>query len=285
MVAVAFSSAEGIQMITAISPTLFVTSNDDFSLLLWSFDTQLVQVALLYFNSSFGVANSGIAFDIKQDKYLVVGHSNGYVTTWTTASNNSVQYLQSIDVRSSNPVNPWDLHNIRGLSLVNHVDKNFKYVITGSEDGNLCIIQIPTGNLLSCTVYNPNAKRGINSIALSSSQLLVANCAVGYEDSNLWYYFVDVDNWTISLKSKMKLVVNETKEQVFNFCVKWGFYSGGECFFASTEEGALWMGTVESDAITTLGYQILDINLGAALDFQDGKLVAAANNVYEFTTV
>jgi WD40 repeat protein len=289
--AVSSPSSEGVQMITWLAPYVFASSNDDGSMIVWSSPSgswkDLQQLSVLSYNSTFGDANSGTALNIGNTLYLIAGHANGYVTIWSgKLDGTGLTLLTNVNVQSSHPVNPWNLYNVRGVAPIVWNETN-GYVVTGSEDGDLCVIEIPSGAILSRTVYNPTAQRGINSIATLGQNLLVANCSVGSNDKNLWYYWIDADNkWTISLRDSTNLKVNPDAPQVFNFDVIWGLYSGGICFFSSTEEGALWMGAITSDQkLSVFGYETVTTPLGSALAFEvDGYLVLVSYNLYEFTT-
>jgi hypothetical protein len=83
----------------------------------------------------------------------------------------------------------------------------------------------------------------------------VANCSVGPDDKNLWYYRMDLATGAIQLRDSANLKVNPSAPQVFNFCTIWGRYEAGVCFFSSTEEGALWMGTADGSRLSIIGYQ------------------------------
>lgn len=289
--AVSSPSSEGVQMITWLAPSVFASSNDDGSMIVWSSPSgswkDLQQLSVLSYNSTFGDANSGTALNIGNKLYLIAGHANGYVTIWSgKLDGTGLALVTSVNVQSSHPVNPWNLYNVRGVAPIVWNETN-GYVVTGSEDGDLCVIEIPSGAILSRTVYNPTAQRGINSIATLGQNLLVANCSVGSNDKNLWYYWIDADNkWTISLCDSTNLKVNPDAPQVFNFDVIWALYSKGICFFSSTEEGALWMGTITSDQkLSVFGYETVTTPLGSALAFEvDGYLVLVSYNLYEFTT-
>ncbi|MFZ5700695.1 MAG: hypothetical protein ACOY4P_05010 [Pseudomonadota bacterium] len=183
---------EGVQMIVPLEPSAlaFASSNDEQSLLVWASATgdwsNLAVAATLSFDASLGVANSGTTVDASGVQYLVVGHANGYVSIWLKGSGLADWTCTAVtDVCAAKPVNPWGLHNIRGVANVELGDGR-GYVVTGSEDGNLTIVRVSDGTILSATVYNPAAQRGINSLAVAGSTLLVANCAVGAADSNLW---------------------------------------------------------------------------------------------------
>jgi hypothetical protein len=283
-------SSEGVQMITWLTPRTFVSSNDAGTMIVWrSAGTswaELRRAAELTYDASFGEANSGDAFMLGANLYLVAGHANGYLTIWSGGPHgHDLQLVRSVDVRSAHPVNPWDLHNVRGVSLVQQTAAT-ALVVTGSEDGDLCIVRVPDGTIVSRTVFNPAAQRGINSIATRGRDLLVANCSVGPDDKNLWYYQMDLATGKIELRDSVNLRVNANAPQVFNFCTIWGQYQGGVCFFASTEEGALWMGTADGSKLSIIGYQEVTSPLGSALAFNvTGKLAMVSYNLYEFITV
>lgn len=287
--AVSSPSSEGVQMITFLSQGVFASSNDAGSMIVWYSANgtwkDLQQIQTLTYDSTFGDANSGTCFDMNNALYLIAGHANGYVTIWTgTLKGMGWKLVTSVNVRSSHPVNPWNLYNVRGVSTI-YWTNTTGYVVTGSEDGDLCVLEVPSGRIMSRTVYNPAAQRGINSITTFGQNLLVANCSVGSNDKNLWYYWINSD-WSITLRDSTNLKVNPTAPQVFNFDVIWGLYSGGICWFSSTEEGALWMGTISNNqSLSVIGYQTVTTPLGSALAFMvGGYLVLVSYNLYEFTT-
>lgn len=283
-------SSEGVQMITWLTPRSFVSSNDAGSMIVWRSAPDgtwegLRKAAVLSYDASFGEANSGDAFVLGSTHYLVAGHANGFLTIWSRTSNGGdFQLVRSVDVRSADPVNPWDLHNVRGVSMVQKTAST-ALVVTGSEDGDLCMVRVPDGAIVSRKVFNPAAQRGINSIATRGQDLLVANCSVGSNDKNLWYYRMNFSTGAIDLRASYDLKVNPDAPQVFNFCTVWGRYQGGVCWFSSTEEGALWMGTVDGPDLSIIGYQGFTDLLGSALAFNAiGKLVMVSYNLFEFIT-
>ena len=287
--AVSSPSSEGVQMITFLAQGVFASSNDEGSMIVWSSPSgtwkDLQQLQTLTYNSTFGDANSGACFGLENNLYLIVGHANGYVTIWSgTLAGANWSLVTSVNVQNPHPTNPWNLHNVRGVSEIFSTGST-GYVVTGSEDGFLSVLEIPSGNILSQTVYNPNAQRGINSIATLGENLLVANCSVGSTDQNLWYYWINSNDWSISYRDSTNLKVNVNAPQVFNFDVIWALFSKGFCFFSSTEEGALWMGTISNNKLSIIGYQTVTTPLGSALAFMiDGSLVLVSYNLYEFTT-
>jgi len=289
--AVSNPSSEGVQMLTWLAPGVFASSNDDSSVIVWKSQSgnwqDLQQLSVLQYSNIFGVANSGDSFNIGNTLYLIVGHANGYVTIWSgNTDGTGLVPVNSVDVRSAHPTNPWNLYNVRGVAPIFWTDTT-GYVVTGSEDGDLCVIEVPSGSILSRTVYNPNAQRGINSIATLGQNLLVANCSVGPDDKNLWYYWIDANDWSITLRDSTNLKVNPNAPQVFNFDVIWARYDTGICFFCSTEEGTLWMGTITGNrSLSVFGYQEVTTPLGSAIaSSASGNLVMVSYNLYEFVTV
>lgn len=285
-------SAEGVQMITLLVPGLFVTSNDAQSMIVWQSPSgewsDLATAQTLAYSSTLGVANSGASYVTPNGAtlFLIVGHAGGFVTIWQGGPDGSaLALIQTVDVRSATPVNPWGLHNVRGVGLVSATD-SAGFVITGSEDGDLCLVRVPDGTIVSRIVYNPTAQRGINSLAVAGGNLLVANCAVGSADSNLWSYSVDPLSGSIVPTGSAKLVADPTRAQVFNFDVIWGQYAGGPCWFSATEEGYLWMGTATAGGgIAIIGSQKVTSPLGAAIGMgPPSNLALVAYDLYEFDT-
>ena len=281
---------EGVQMITYLAPKMFVTSNDDQSLIIWkspSGDWRDVSVLQqLSYPSTLGVANSGAAFPSLGGtaQYLVVGHDSGILSIWSSIGEGlNLTLLTTVNLCSAHPVNPWNLHNIRGVSLVSQ-DPTYSYVVTGSEDGNLTIVRLPDGKIMNAVVYNPTAQRGINNVASSAQGLLVSNCAVGPTDKNLWYYSIDIQTWEITYHDSVNLAVNASAAQVFNFDVIWGVSSSVPCWFSSTEEGYLWSGSISGNSIEITAKQQVTSQLGAALAITPaGSLAFVAYDVYQFS--
>jgi hypothetical protein len=257
---------EGVQMIAWL-PYAMATSNDYKSMVLWASPagswSDLQPIGTYSYDSALGVANSGLWIPVGNPTTLVVGHSDGWISLWNyVPPTRQLTFLRAVNIQNPHPVNPWDLHNIRAIQLVTIADGGVAYVATGSEDGYVCIIQVPSGQVMSQTVYNPEAQRGINGISVFDYGLLIANCSVGPTDYNLWYFAIQMNPWGITLQDKANLKVNPNAPQVFNFCSIWAEYAQGACWFASTEEGALWQGTVSGSTLNTIGYQQLTPALG-----------------------
>lgn len=281
---------EGIQMIVWIRDRLFITSNDKGSFVLWealSPSWKDVKGRVIPYDHSLGVANSGTSFQLRNKVYSVIGHETGFVSLWDFTKPFEPQFLISVDLRAARPVNPWGLHNIRAVCLFEKGSES-ACVLTGSEDGDLCLVEIPSGNIISRTVYNPKAQRGINSVACIQTEqgmsVLVANCSVGESDKNLWHFTTDHQR-QFKQTDSINLRLNPSDPQVFNFDVVFGMHNNELCFFSTTEEGALWMGKVKDQKISIIGHKVMGHQLGAAVaTTYTGKLVMAAYDIYEFIT-
>lgn len=280
---------QGVRMLAPLGRRAIVTSNDDRSIALWvspSGKWSDLRLARTYgYDGSLGAATGGNGVSAGSPNSLVVGHSTGHLSIWTYhPGHETLTFLRSADIRNPRPVNPWDLHDVYSVEAVTD-SRNLARVVTGSEDGYVCVVEVPSGRILSQTVFNPQAQRGINHLSVRGESLLVANCSVGPDDHNLWYFSIDRTTWQITLRDKANLIVDSRRPQAFNFSTIWGASSRGPCWFASTEEGALWMGTADA-ALDVIGYQEVTSPLGSALGWNDspGRLVMVAYDLYEFTT-
>jgi hypothetical protein len=280
---------EGIQAIVPLGPGVFMSSNDESSLLVWSSATgdwsDLAVAATLAYDTSLGVANSGATVVSRGTPCLAVGHAGGFVSLWRQGEKATQWMLaHTIDVRARKPVNPWYLHNVRGVAAVPLGD-DAGYVVTGSEDGNLTVVRVSDGAILSATPYNPVAQRGINSLAVLGDLLLVVNCAVGAADANLWCYTIASQDWGVTFTDKATLRIDPNLPQVFNFDVVFAARESGPTWFlCSTEEGALWMGQAKADGkLVVKGYErIGTAALGSALCASGSRIAATAYDLREF---
>ncbi|HUZ25285.1 MAG TPA: hypothetical protein VMV07_16135 [Streptosporangiaceae bacterium] len=280
---------EGVQMITRLPACAVVTSNDDASLGLWVApagqwaDLRLART--VSYGSSLGVATSGTWLSAGSPSTLVVGHDSGFVSLWSyNPANRALIFSKSVNLQNPNPVNPFDSHVIYGMATLTPGPSGV--VVAGSDDGYVSLIAVPSGNILSQTVFNPSAQRGINSVSVQGNRLLVSNCSVGPDDYNLWYYSIQTAPWGVTLLDKTNLIIDTQRAQVFDFDAIWGSYASGPCWFASTEEGVLWMGTADT-GIDVIGYQDLsDRAVGAALAYTNGpgRLAVVIDDLNQFST-
>ena len=252
-------SKKPVEAVIPISADSFVTSNDEKSLSVWRSNGNLFSLAqTLQYDASIGTVNSGSLVEDSGKSWLVAGHSEGYLTIWTIKQN-VLRFERSVSVRSLNPIpSPYKLWNVRGV-----VAWKGRLVVTGGEDGDLALVEVPTGTIISRMRYNPAAQRGINSLSLLDDYLIAANCSVGSTDKNLWLYKVQADK-VVPLDS-VNLVKDTSRAQVFDFSTQLTRIDGQPEFFASTEEGLVWLGTIENDKLKTASsIQVVDSG-GAAL--------------------
>jgi hypothetical protein len=281
---------QGVRMLAPLPGSVLASSNDDRSLTLWHSSngawTDLGPAGAFGYVPDLGPATSGVGVRAGSAHSLVVGHSSGHVTLWDyQPGRRSLTLSRTVDVRNPEPVNPWGLHDINATEVVTDATGT-PYVVTGSEDGYVCVLRVPSGEIVSQTVFNPAAERGINSLSVHGDALLVANCSVGPEDHNLWYFTFDQRTWQPTLRDRANLIVDPQRPQAFNFSTAWGAYADGPCWFASTEEGALWMGTAGDNSLKVIGYQAVTAPLGSALGYRSGpgRLAMVAYDLYEFST-
>jgi hypothetical protein len=293
---------EGVQMIVVLDDRSMASSNDEQSVALWTCPNagdwdHLHAAAELRFDASWGVVNSGaLAAPADRDpQHFLAGHASGFLSIWEGAGVDW-RLLRGVDVRAARPVNPWGLHNIRGIEVVAG-GTGGGVAILGSEDGDLTVFEFPSGRILSKAPYNASAQRGINALAIRDRLLLVANCAVGPSDRNLWAYTVDPVSGCVVCTDSVNLAVDVSAPQIFNFDVIWGGdYQGSPAFFASTEEGVLWMGSASGvGRITIAGNVPVSyapqskelLRLGSGICYRANRIAVAGYDVtdIEVTTV
>jgi hypothetical protein len=270
-------SQQAAEMVVALAPGAFVTSNDQGSLAVWEkHGPHYAVVEVAYYDPGYGVANSATIVEADGSQWLVTGHAEGMVVVWALTAR-TLREVRAVSIRWANPFIPDHfgvLWNVRSLVTWKH-----GIVISASEDGDLCMIRVPDGTLLARVRYNAAAQRGINSVALWNEYLVVANCSIGANDRNLWLYKIDVDG--LRPLHSVNLLKETGLLKAFNFSVQLADVDGRLSFFASTEEGLLWMGTIVNDKLVPLASTKVACEWGAAVAFQPSRklLAAAAHDV------
>jgi hypothetical protein len=288
--AVSSPAFAGVRMVAALPGGAIATSNDNQSIVLWASPsgqwTDLDTVKVYSYDPALGAAVGALWVHSGAPSTLAVGHTSGFLSIWTYRPQVRRLSLQrTVDLRNPDPVNPWGLHDLYGVAAV-ATSQSSAVLATGGEDGYVSIVEVPSGTIRSQTVFNPDAERGINDVSVQAGELLVANCSVGSDDHNLWYFSIDPQTWGITLLDKANLIIDTDRIQAFNFHTVWGEYSGGRCWFASTEEGALWMGTVTGGALDVFGFQHVTSPLGSTLAYRGdpGRLAMVAYDLYQYST-
>lgn len=250
---------QGITMMERIHDFVFVSSNGLSSIALWEQNDEGYCLKNTYhFNTCFGSVDSARFLTIGQRQILLTGHSEGYLLIWEF-SNNNLSLLSSINLQSNHPIDsPYKLWNVR--SILSWKDG---LVVTASEDGDLCMINVLESKIVHRQTYNENAKRGINHIFISGDYLLLANCSVGSSDNNLWLYRIEKKQFTY-LDSK-NLLSDKNLEQVFSFDVGCICHKDNLYFLCSTGEGLVWLGQIKNESLHILNSTKVSHHGGAAL--------------------
>jgi hypothetical protein len=272
----------GLEMITPLSSTSFATSNDERSIVLWDLSgTGLAKPsATLRYEGAVGVANSGALIQRSARPLLVTGHASGRLLIWkATARSPGFTLVRTLDLRSPDPVpSPYRLWNVRAVRAWRD-----EIVITGAEDGDLCLVDVGAGRILCRRRYNPAARRGINDVAVLENVALVGGCSVGTEDSNTWAFALRSPS-EIEPLAYVDLVADPSSPQVFNFSVELARVGERTFFFCATEEGLLWVGELRGGDLQTLERLPVSSGLGAAVSVQPegGTLAVVGDNVHLF---
>ncbi len=261
---------KGIEMLQKIGKALVVSSNNSRSMAVWRIHKNiLILKNILQYDSNLGTVNASTDLIIDGKLWLIVGHANGYVSQWLY-ENEEFKFVKHVNVRTnSEPANPFNLYNIRSV-----VPFKNDLVILGSEDGDISIYKVSTGDVLIRKRYNQDAKRGINSMSYDDGYLLLGNCSVGSNDKNLWLY--KINEKTIQLIDSINLIKDMERKQVFNFDVEFLRNKEKRYFYASTEEGLIWFGEVENEHLKVLNNAKVSFGGGAALDIDPDKENIAA---------
>jgi WD40 repeat protein len=268
-------SGQAAEMAAAISPQAFVTSNTFSSLAVWvANNSQYTLTATPEYDSAYGTANSAALVQAAGKHWLVTGHSEGYIVIWEV-SGSQLTFSRAVFMRSPNPIpSPFQLWNVRSIV----VWKN-GIVATGAEDGDICLVNVVNGNIFTRMRYNPSAQRGINSLSIYGDYLALANCSVGPADKNIWLYKLS-NGHNITLIDSENLIQNTSLPQVFNFSVQLAPKDGNIYYFASTQEGLLWMGHIVNDTLVTLNSRSVSCEAGATIAFQANPWLLAVTTFH-----
>jgi WD40 repeat protein len=266
-------SGRGIEMLTDIDGKSFMTSDGPDHLAIWARKSSAAPfelVARLAYDGPVGAANSGLAITANGRAYFISGHETGQILIWERQIDSTYKLIKTIDVRSpAPPSNPWGLRNVRALAAWRG-DR----IISGSEDGDVVGLSLPDGQELFRYRYNDKAQRGINALSLLGERLLLANCAVGSQDKNIWLF--DLSQGRPNLLDAGNLALDTGRAQVFNFDVDLISVPGkrGEAptltFFSSTEEGLMWQGRADNDQLTVTGVTRISPEGGAVMTVAPG---------------
>lgn len=275
-------SKQGVTMLAKLSDTAFVSSNGKESIVVYEKANDEFCLKSCYnYPPYVGEANSANLSVVGGDSFLVTGHAEGVLIVWKVTQN-ELHLIRLIPLRSPHPIkSPFHLKNIRGVAPWRP-----GLVLTGSEDGDICLVDISTGKILQRQCYNENAQRGVNALFCLDNYVLIGNCADGAADKNLWLYAVQETGF--ALLDSINLVHNTALPQVFTFDVKlFHAAQASYYFFCTTGEGLLWYGSIVSDKLNTIDYVEVAPVGGAALAIHptEPRLAATAYDNYLFDLV
>lgn len=272
----------GLEMITPLTSSSFATSNDSGSIIMWDLPAVGLPVASakLQYHSEIGVASSGTLIRDGESSFFVTGHASGRLLIWETdAAARDFALVRTVDLRSPKPVpSPYRLWNVRAVQTWRE-----SIVLTGAEDGDLCLVDVADGRILCRRRYNPGARRGINDVALLDDVALVGGCSVGASDSNTWAFTLEPGNGIEPL-AHIDLVTDPTLPQAFNFSVELARVGEQTLFFCATEEGLLWVGELADGLLQVRERIRVSASLGAAVSLQPGgdTLAVVGDNIHLF---
>lgn len=276
-------SFAGIEMIARLKEGIFASSNEAKSIIVWhgdnSFDGGIRIHETLFYDEAVGVANDGTTTEVDGVLYFVSAHANGYLLVWQVKGNcEAFKLLHTLDLRSPTPIqSPYPLKNVRGVERWNP-----GFVATGSEEGDICLVNVIEGSVAARMRYNATAQRGINDIDTCGDYLVLSNCSVGPDDKNLWLYRIDENGF--NLLDSINLKVDAARDQVFNFCVEQAVVDDKQYFFSATQEGVVWLGLIQDNRFVVLGKQDVSTRIGAALAYEPKSrlLAVAGDNIHIF---
>lgn len=264
---------EGVTAIEKLDHDCFISSDGPSTLAFWIKEKKegYRLHASYCFDETYGSIDSALFHKAAATPQLITGHSNGYLLIWSYL-NHTLHLENVIDLRSNQPIDsPYPLLNIRKI-----VPWKNGIVITGSEEGDLCMVDCNSCQLLYRQRYNPNAKRGINDLAISNDLLLLANCSLGPSDQNLWLYRIEKDRF-IYLDAT-HLIADRSRQQVFNFNVALLSNQNNTYFLSSTGENLIWHGVIENESFKKMKFQKNSLNGGAVLAVHPSKKYCASIN-------
>ena len=265
-------AATPLEMIDMLPPKWLVTSNTTGSIAVWTSERGSFQLKrIIRYPDQAGEFNSGAWVQRGKQAWYVSGHANGRLIRWRIDERSYLVPEGMIDIRSPDPIHsPYPIKNIRGV-----VHWRNGIVITGAEDGDLCLVDIVAGKVIFRMRYNPTAQRGINGLALSGELLLVTNCVVGASEHNLWLYRLATGR--IALLDSVYVVTDSALSDIFSMdSILVPNEDGRYRFLVSTGEGLLWHGRIDHDKLQPVGYRITGhTGVAPVINYQPDRHLAA----------
>ncbi|MEL6715756.1 MAG: hypothetical protein AAFP86_18390, partial [Planctomycetota bacterium] len=162
--------------------------------------------------------------------------------------------------------------HIRGLSAWKD-----GVVIAGGEDGGLHQVRLEDGAVLAQRLFNPDARLGVNDLAVRGDSLVVVNCALDRTDRNVWLF--DLERGHFTLDDAANLLEDQDRERVFAFDVATYVDGDGAHALITTKEGLVWRVRIADGRLEPLDRLALGrFDYGNAIDFEEsrGRLATAS---------
>jgi hypothetical protein len=273
----ALPESGGIRMITRLRDGKYASSNGSGAMAVWDAAHPERVETLLRYDAGLGSATTGNTVDAKDGtRYLVAGHDGGQLTIWCVGDE-QLQFVKTADIRSPKPANPWGLQTVYAVEPIAD-----DCVLTAADNGDLCVVEVPSGALVSRLRYNDTAQRGLNDLAVRGNLAVAVNCAVGPADHNTWLFRIE-SNGSLTGLDKINLRRDPNAAQVFAFCVRIATDEHGLLFIVATEEGLLWVGRIDGTTLNPIGNTTVSSNFGAALACDgDGRLVVVGDHLHMY---
>ena len=273
----------GIQLLVPRSSSSFVSSGGSDTLLVWTRaeapDSAPFAASTVLLPPTAGTAVSGLFVDDAGEELLVTGHEHGSMLIWTVGADDRLVLRDTVDLRLDDPIEyahaDEPLRHIRGLA-----EWRDGVVVAGGEDGGLHQVRLSDGAILSQRLFNPDARLGINDLAVHGDHLLVVNCAIDRTDRNLWLFSLQRDH--IDSVDATNLLLDPRRKRIFAFdVVTWDSDSGPEAA-VTTKEGLVWRVGFGDGALQPLEQTSLGrFSYGNAIDYNPAtrRLAAAGISV------
>lgn len=271
--------ATGVQLLVPRTSHEFVSSGGPDHLWMWRADAGADRTDFVPHELSFpveaGVAVSGLFTRIGEQELLVTGHENGALLVWEWEESGVPRLRQTVDLRMAEPIDyahaDEPLRHIRGLAMWRD-----GIVVAGGEDGGLHQVRLADGAILSQRLFNPEARLGINDLAVHGDHVLVVNCAIDKRDRNLWLFSLQADR--TEHVDAANLLLDERRKRIFAFDVVTWHDEGGPMAAVTTKEGLVWRVKFADGVIEPIGQTALGrFSYGNAIDYNAAtRRIAAA---------
>lgn len=267
---------EGVQMLVTHSPRAFISSGSEDALLIWrTGEDAAFSPTPVYYPAQVGAAVSGLLVSDQDQERLITGHESGRLLIWSVGPEAALTLLHTVDLRLEEAIDyehaDEPLRHIRGLAAW----KN-GIIVAGGEDGGLHQLRVADGTIVSQRLFNPEARLGINDLAVHGDRLLVVNCATDRRDWNLWLFDLHPDH--IAQIDATNLLHDRRQKRIFAFDVVTYEQDGEPLAAVSTKEGLLWQVQFSDGALEPLGHTSLGrFFYGNAIDVEPtSRRIAAA---------